>query len=120
MLYQNSLLLVRKLLGWGGGTGTLCGHTCPGIDGEHVGEDLFMGHGFPLSAGWPCFPAPVSASNSLSPAHPPLLCEVLLSPSLPLLSLNRSLCHSLRHPGHQHMPTAAPMGGVKELAAEFL
>lgn len=59
-----------------------------------------------------------SSLSTLSPCPlpilPPLPCEVLLSPSLPLLPLNSSLCHSLRGPGHQHMPTAAPMGGVKK------
>lgn len=58
-----------------------------------------------------------SSLSTLSPCPLPILpllsWEVLLSPSLPLLPLNCSLHHSLCRPGHQHMPTAAPMGGVK-------
>lgn len=80
-----------------------------------LGEDLLVGCGFLPSAGWPCFSVQSQHTVSLSPAHPPPTflggapLSQSASPSPKLFS--PSLSH--RRPGHQHMPTAAPMGGVK-------
>lgn len=81
-----------------------------------LGEDLLVACGFLSSAGWLCFSVLVSAPCLPVPTHP-LLLPITSLWGAPLSQsaspFPKLFCHSLRHPGHQRMPTAAPMGGVK-------